>query len=67
MRYKWFAALTAAVMLTGVLCGCGKKEAPAAVDEKPVLNYTAPVQGEEIVRISIKDYDFSHNKWVLIG
>ena len=56
MRYKWFAALTAAVMLTGVLCGCGKKEAPAAVDEKPVLNYTAPVQGEEIVRISIKDY-----------
>ena len=57
MKYQWFAALTAAVMLTGVLCGCGKQaEEPSAKDETPVLNYTMPAEGEEIVRISIKDY-----------
>ncbi|MBR2088215.1 MAG: peptidylprolyl isomerase [Oscillospiraceae bacterium] len=57
MKYQWFAALTAAVMLTGVVCGCGKQAAESsAKDETPVLNYTMPAEGEEIVRISIKDY-----------
>jgi cyclophilin family peptidyl-prolyl cis-trans isomerase len=39
-----------------VLSGCAAKEEQPAVEEKPVLNYTAPAEGEEIVRISIKDY-----------
>ncbi len=57
MRYQWFAVLTAAVLLGTGLSGCARKEAAIeAPEEKPVLNYTQPAQGEEIVRISIKDY-----------
>ena len=57
MKYQWFAALTAAVMLTGVLCGCGKQEDKRSPkEEPPVMNYYMPTEGEEIVRISIKDY-----------
>ena len=54
MNNKWFAAVTAAVMLTAGLSGCSRKQ--VTLDEKPVLNYTAPAQGDQIVRITIRDY-----------
>lgn len=53
MRYRWLAAAVSAVMLCS-FSGCERKQ--VQLDEKPVLNYTAPAEGEEIVRITIKDY-----------
>lgn len=54
MKYRWFAAATGAAMLASCLTGCARKE--VKLDEKPILNYTVPEQGEEIVRITVKDY-----------
>ncbi len=51
MKYKVFAALVSAVMLTA-FTGCQKE---IEIKELPVLNYTAPVEGEEIVVIHVKD------------
>ena len=51
MRNKIAAVLVSAAMLTA-LTGCQKE---IAVEELPVLNYTAPEQGEEIVVIHVKD------------
>ncbi len=51
MKYKVFAALVSAVMLTA-FTGCQKE---IEIKELPVLNYTAPAEGEEIVVIHIKD------------
>ena len=54
MQNRWLAAVTAAVMLTAGLSGCARKQ--VTLDEKPVLNYTQPEQGDQIVRITVKDY-----------
>ncbi len=51
MKYKVFAALVSAVMLTA-FTGCQKD---IEIKELPVLNYTAPAEGEEIVVIHVKD------------
>ncbi|MBR4101734.1 MAG: peptidylprolyl isomerase [Oscillospiraceae bacterium] len=51
MRYRVMAALVSAMMLTAVT-GC-KKE--IEITEKPILNYTAPAEGEEIVVIHVRD------------
>lgn len=51
MKYKVFAALVSAVMLTA-FTGCQKE---IEIEEKPILNYTAPAEGEEIVVISIRN------------
>ncbi len=51
MKYKVFAALVSAVMLTA-FTGCQKE---IEIKELPVLNYTAPAEGEEIVVIHVKD------------
>lgn len=54
MQNRWFAAVTAAVMLTAGLSGCARKQ--VTLEEKPVLNYTAPAQGDQVVRITVKEY-----------
>ena len=51
MKYQVLAALVSAVMLTA-FTGCQKE---IEIEEKPILNYTAPEEGEEIVVISVKD------------
>ncbi len=52
MKHQFFAALVSAVMLTA-FTGCQKE---IEIEEKPILNYTAPAEGEEIVIIKVKDY-----------
>ena len=54
MKHRWFAAAVSAVMLAAVMTGCSRKE--VQLDEQPILNYTAPAQGDEVVRISVRDY-----------
>ncbi len=54
MKYKWFAAALSAVMISAAFSGCDRKQ--VQLEEKPVLNYTAPAEGDEVVRISVKDY-----------
>lgn len=54
MKYRWFAAAVGTVMLASGLTGCARKQ--VKLDEKPILNYTAPRQGDAIVRISVRDY-----------
>lgn len=51
MKYQVLAALVSAVMLTA-FTGCQKE---IEIEEKPILNYTAPEEGEEIVVISVRD------------
>ncbi len=51
MRRNIFAAVVGAVMLTA-MTGCQKE---IEIEEKPILNYTAPTEGEEIIVISIRD------------
>ncbi|MBQ8927891.1 MAG: peptidylprolyl isomerase, partial [Oscillospiraceae bacterium] len=41
------------VMMLTCLAGCGRKE--VEIEEDPILNYTAPQEGEEIVVLHIKD------------
>ncbi len=52
MKYKVLAACICAAMLTA-FTGCQKE---IEIEEKPVLNYTAPKEGEDIVVIKVKDY-----------
>lgn len=54
MKNRWLAACTSAVLLTATLGGCGQKH--VQLDEQPILNYTAPAQGDEIVVIHVRDY-----------
>lgn len=54
MKNRWLAACTSAVLLTAALGGCGQKH--VQLDEQPILNYTAPAQGDEIVVIHVRDY-----------
>lgn len=53
MKYRMLAACAGAMMLCAAFTGCQKK---IEIEEKPVLNYTAPAEGEEIVVIKVKDY-----------
>lgn len=50
---KRIAAAAMSVMMLLAMGGCQKK---IEIEEKPILNYTAPAEGEEIVVISVKDY-----------
>lgn len=52
MKHRMLAAVVSAVMLAG-FTGCQKQ---VEIEEKPILNYTAPAEGEEIVVIKVKDY-----------
>ncbi len=52
MKYRVFAALVSAVMLTA-FTGCQKE---IEIEELPILNYTAPAEGEEIIVMHIRDY-----------
>ncbi len=54
MKYRGVAAMLAAVLCCTALTGCEKKK--VEIEEKPVLNFTAPAEGEEIVVIQVKDY-----------
>ncbi len=49
---KIFAAGVAAVLLCASLTGCAKH---VELEELPVLNYTAPAEGEDIVVIHVRD------------
>lgn len=42
------------LLLCSFSTGCGKKT--VTLEEQPVLNYTAPEEGEDIVVISVRDY-----------
>ncbi len=53
MKRKLFAVCLSAMMLCAGFTGCGKD---VQIEEKPVLNYTAPAEGEEIVVIHVRDY-----------
>ncbi|MBE6825306.1 MAG: peptidylprolyl isomerase [Ruminococcus sp.] len=52
MKKRIFAACISAMMLCAGLSGCGKE---LQIEEKPVLNFTAPAEGEEIVVIHVRD------------
>lgn len=54
MKYRASALALSAVMIAASLTGCARKQ--VQLDEQPILNYTAPAQGDEIVRITVKDY-----------
>lgn len=54
MKHRWLAGAMSAVMLAAAMTGCARKQ--VELDEKPILNYTAPAEGDEIVRITVKDY-----------
>ena len=53
MKHRFLWAVACVLLL---LCssGCGRKY--VQLDEQPILNYTAPVEGEKIVVIHVKDY-----------
>jgi len=53
MKRKLPAVLTCLALLCS-LAGCGRKQ--IEIQEEPVLNYTAPEPGEEIVIIHVRDY-----------
>ena len=53
MKQHCFWAVACMILL---LCGTGCGRKYIQLDEKPILNYTAPVEGEEIVVIHVKDY-----------
>lgn len=52
MKYRWLAAMSV-LLLAVSLNGCGQKH--VQLIEKPILNYTAPAEGDEIVVIHVKD------------
>lgn len=54
MKHRWLAACMSAVLLAAPLNGCGQKH--VQLEERPILNYTAPAEGDEIVVIHVKDY-----------
>lgn len=54
MKHRWLAACISAALLAAPLNGCGQKH--VQLIEQPVLNYTAPAVGDEIVVIHVKDY-----------
>lgn len=53
MKYRWFGAVACMILL---LCGSGCGRKYVQLSDLPVLNYTAPVEGEEIAVIHVKDY-----------
>ena len=53
MKHRVLAAGMGLVMMFTCLAGCGRKE--VEIQEDPVLNYTAPEEGEEIVVIHVRD------------
>lgn len=54
MKYRCLAAAMCAVMIGAAFSGCARKQ--VKLDEQPILNYTAPEVGDDIVRITVKDY-----------
>ncbi len=54
MKFRILAAGISLLMLCGTCSGCGRKH--IQLQEFPVLNYTAPKEGEEIIIMKIKDY-----------
>ena len=53
MKYRCLC-ITACMILLLCGTGCGRKY--VQLNEQPILNYTAPQEGEEIVVIHVKDY-----------
>lgn len=54
MKNRWLAVCMSVVLLAVPLNGCGKKR--VQLQENPILNYTAPAEGDEIVVIHVRDY-----------
>lgn len=54
MKLRMIAAGMSIMLLCTALTGCGQKQ--VVLQEEPILNYTAPENGETIVTIKIKDY-----------
>ena len=54
MKFRFLAAAVSLLLLPPFLTGCGKKY--VQLQELPVLNYTAPAQGDDIIVMKIKDY-----------
>lgn len=54
MKHRMLAAGISLILFCSVLAGCGRKQ--IEIQELPVLNYTAPQKGEEIVCIHVRDY-----------
>lgn len=53
MKHRWFWSVACMILL---LCGTGCGRKYVKLSDLPVLNYTAPVEGEEIAVIHVKDY-----------
>lgn len=54
MKCRCLAACITLLMCSTCLSGCGRKQ--IQIQELPVLNYTVPAQGEEIVVMTVRDY-----------
>ncbi|MDE6777493.1 MAG: peptidylprolyl isomerase [Oscillospiraceae bacterium] len=54
MKHRILATGISLVLFCTACVGCGRKY--IEIEELPVLNYTAPQEGEEIVCIHVKDY-----------
>lgn len=54
MKFKFLAVAVSLLVLNSALTGCGKKR--VQLQELPVLNYTAPQQGDDIIVMKVKDY-----------
>ena len=53
MKHKWLAAGISAVLLCTFLSGCAKH---VKLEDVPIVNYTAPAEGEDVVVIHVRDY-----------
>ena len=54
MKFRLPAAAVSLFLLTTILTGCGRKH--VQLQELPILNYTPPAQGDEIIVMTVKDY-----------
>ena len=57
MKHRWLAAGLSLAMLASGMTGCGRKHVRLeSLEQLPIMNYTAPEVGDEIVTIHVRDY-----------
>ena len=54
MKFRILAVSISLLVLSAAVTGCGKKY--VQLQELPILNYTPPAQGDEIIVMTIRDY-----------
>ena len=54
MKFRILAVSISLLVLSAVVTGCGRKY--VRLQELPVLNYTPPAQGDDIIVMKVKDY-----------